>query len=110
MFPENISLLDLTSLHTLKLCTAVPGYSLIQDLPCDFLPLLSTQAYVPTMVETICLDFHFMSVLDVNDPQHSDSIAERPGTDASMKTKSSVPVPVAGLLALAGHSTARGVG
>jgi hypothetical protein len=81
-FPDNICLSDLTSLRTLKLRTSVPGYSVFQDLPCELLPLLSPQARAPTTIEAICFDFYFTNVLDADDLQHPDSVAERPGIDS----------------------------
>jgi len=81
-FPRNMCLFDLTALRTLKIRTSVPGYSLFPDLPCDLLPLFSTQSRTLATIETICLDFYFTNVLDVDDLQHPESITERPGIDA----------------------------
>jgi hypothetical protein len=66
----------------LKLRTTIPGYSIFQDLPIDLLPLLSPQARAPTTIEAISFDFYFTNVLDVDDLQHPDGVAERPGIDS----------------------------
>lgn len=83
-FSGTLCLSDLTSLRILKLRTTVPGYSIFQDLPIDLLPLLSPEAHAPTTIEVICFDFYFTNVLDVDDLQHPDSIAERPGIDSML--------------------------